>query len=173
MPSTIFHQSTTWKTLITKPYIDTFYILFQWGWAASNSFWMHDDEILIVPTQSKMEFSCIRAFHDRFLLSLHRVNVGISTFQRILRANENQVWLFSKIYSGISTTWFWSHVEVNDRGSKLTISKSGVTMRSSSSRDLHTQAIQSWRISLLFQELIELLRNKRRKAVKYSQIKNT
>jgi hypothetical protein len=129
-------------------------MLFQWGLAVSKSFWTHDDEILIVPTQSKMEFSCIRAFHDSFLLSLHRVNVGISTF--LIPKNENQVWLFSKIYGGISTTWLRSHgVEVNDRGSKSTISKSGITMRSSSSSwDLHTQGEQSWRISSLFQELI-------------------
>jgi hypothetical protein len=63
------------------------------------------------------------SFHDRFLLSLHRVNVGISTFKRILRANENQAWLFSRIYGGITTTWFWSHVEASDPRSKSTICK--------------------------------------------------
>ena len=99
MLSTIFHQSTTYKTLTTKSRIDMFYMFFQWGLSASNSFWTHDVEILIIPTESKMEFPCILAssFHDRFLSSLHRVNVGISTFKRILRANENQAWLFSRI----------------------------------------------------------------------------
>jgi len=57
MPSTIFYQARTLKTLTTKSRIDTFYRFFQWGLSASNSFWTHDDEIIIVPTVSKMEFS--------------------------------------------------------------------------------------------------------------------
>ena len=165
MPSTIFHQPTTYKTLTITSSIDTFCMLFQWGLSVPNSFWTHDDEILIVPTQSNIEGSCIQAFHDRFSSSfLYRVNAGISTLSRILTANENQAWIFSEIYSGISTTWFQSHVEVNDRCSKLTISKSDVTMRSRHrSWDLHTQGTQGWRISLLFQEFIEFLRNKVKK----------
>ena len=137
--------------------------MFKWGLALPNSFWTHDDEILIGPKQRSIECSCIRAFHDKFP-SLHRVNIEISIFLRILRANENQAWIFSKIYGEISTTWFRSHVEVNDGSSKSTISKSWVTMRLRSLWDLHTQGTQCCMFSSLFQELIvELLRNKRRK----------
>jgi hypothetical protein len=123
MPSTIFYHSKK-KTLTTKSSIDSFYTLFTSGLAAPNSFWMHDDEILIIP--------------------VHR--------------NENQLWIFSGIYGGISTTWFWSQVEVNDPRSKSTTSKTILTMRSRSVMFMYIYGAQRCAVSSLFQEFIEVLR---------------
>ena len=50
-------------------------MLFKWGLASPNSFWKHDDEILIGPKQRNIECSCIWALHNRFS-SLHIVNIG-------------------------------------------------------------------------------------------------
>jgi hypothetical protein len=56
MPSTIFIKQQDKNTDYTS-HIDTFYRYFQWGLSACNSFWTHDDELIIVPTERKMEFS--------------------------------------------------------------------------------------------------------------------
>jgi hypothetical protein len=92
------------KTLTTKLRIDTFYRFFGGAYLCPIHFGRIIMRFSSFQQRAKWSFLAFKLSRRRFSSSLHRVNVGISTFKRILRANENQAWLFSRIYGGISTS---------------------------------------------------------------------